>query len=206
MKINMLTLDDDALEEIPLSSYPRPQLKRNSYFCLNGEWDFATSKQDKVTSYNQKIIVPFPMESSLSSINRIKEDNEKLFYKKIFRLPNGFIKDKVILHFGAVDQKCVVKLNNQVLGTHEGGYTPFEFEIKEKLDYINILEVIVEDSLDLDYPYGKQKTKRGGMWYTKISGIWQSVWIESVPEEYIKELKITPTIDTISIKVIGNTC
>ena len=205
MKINMLTLDDDALEEIPLSSYPRPQLKRNSYFCLNGEWDFATSKQDKVTSYNQKIIVPFPMESSLSSINRIKEDNEKLFYKKIFRLPNGFIKDKVILHFGAVDQKCVVKLNNQVLGTHEGGYTPFEFEIKEKLDYINILEVIVEDSLDLDYPYGKQKTKRGGMWYTKISGIWQSVWIESVPEEYIKELKITPTIDTISIKVIGNT-
>ena len=205
MKINMLTLDDDTLEEIPLSSYPRPQLKRNSYFCLNGEWDFATSKQDKVTSYDQKIIVPFPMESSLSSINRIKEDNEKLFYKKIFRLPNGFIKDKVILHFGAVDQKCVVKLNNQVLGTHEGGYTPFEFEIKEKLDYINILEVIVEDSLDLDYPYGKQKTKRGGMWYTKISGIWQSVWIESVPEEYIKELKITPTIDTINIKVIGNT-
>ena len=79
MKINMLTLDDDALEEIPLSSYPRPQLKRNSYFCLNGEWDFATSKQDKVTSYEKKIIVPFPMESSLSSINRIKEDKEKLF-------------------------------------------------------------------------------------------------------------------------------
>lgn len=205
MKINTLTLDDDALEEIPLSSYPRPQLKRNSYFCLNGEWDFALSKSEKVNSYDKKIIVPFPMESSLSKINKIKEKDEKLFYKKVFRLPNNFIKDKVILHFGAVDQKCTVILNNHIIGTHEGGYTPFEFEIREKLDYINILEVIVEDELDIDYPYGKQTSKRGGMWYTQVSGIWQTVWIESVNEEYIQSLKITPSIDSVNIKVIGNT-
>ena len=98
---------------------------------------------------------------------------------------------RVLLHFGAVDQIATVYLNGVLLGKHEGGYLPFSFDITDVLKEENLLEVKVIDALDTDYPYGKQTKKRGGMWYTPVSGIWQNVWLEEVPCEYISDIKIT---------------
>lgn len=205
MSFQELFLDDDYLDDVPLSEYPRPQMKRNSYLCLNGEWDFEISKKEKVETYSKKILIPFPPESSLSKVNIKKEKGEYLFYKKVFCFPSNFIKEKILLHFGAVDQICWVYFNGKEIAYHEGGYLPFTIEIPLSLvDIINVLEVKVKDDLDKDYPYGKQSDKRGGMWYTPISGIWKTVWCESVYNSYIEKLIITPIKDVISIKVIGN--
>ena len=172
--------------------YPRPMLKRDSYYSLNGEW----------TLNNNQIIVPFPPQSKLSQYHNEVEEN--LHYHKTFTLPNHFYKDneRVILHFGAVDQICDVYLNNQLLGHNEGGYLPFHFDITDYLKDENELVVIATDTLTHDYPYGKQRKDRGGMWYTPVSGIWQSVWIESVSEDYIENLTITPDIDNNQVNII----
>ena len=151
-------------KESPFNYYPRPRLKRDSFYSLNGEWDFAISRDDP-KEYSERILVPFPPESALSGIERGHADGEKLYYFKKFTLPDGFIKERVILHFGAVDQIATVYVNEALVGGHEGGYIPFSFDITDFLKKgENTVKVIATDDLDLDYPYGKQTKKRGGMW------------------------------------------
>lgn len=189
----------------PLYDYPRPQLVRGSYFCLNGTWDFSVNKRGDTPLFNEKILVPFPPESALSGIERTHKKGEALHYRRTFTLPFGFIRDRVILHFGAVDQICEVWLNGSLVGEHEGGYLPFSFDVTEYIsaDDENELYLLVIDDLSTIYPYGKQTKKRGGMWYTEVSGIWQTIWLESVPESYIKDIRLTPTLNDVTIEVLG---
>ncbi len=199
VRINKLST---ALEigDIPHNYYPRPQLQRDSFINLNGNWRFSVVVKGKEEKYGD-ILVPFPPESDASGIERITKKNEKLIYERSFNVEkNG----KVILHFGAVDCISEVYINGQFAGEHKGGYLPFEFDItKFVFDGENVIRVIVFDSLSHDYAYGKQKHRRGGMWYTPISGIWQTVWIENVPEEYIKSIRITPTLESVTIETVG---
>ncbi|MBR2025444.1 MAG: glycoside hydrolase family 2 [Clostridia bacterium] len=196
----LYTKEGRELCDIPWNEYPRPQMKRKSFFSLNGEWDFYANGGSKET-----ILVPYPPESILSGIGRDMGKYPYLRYRKIFSLPKDFKKDRVILHFGAVDQISKIKLNNVVIGVHRGGYDPFSFDITDKLLDKNILEVEVTDELENGVlPYGKQRRKRGGMWYTPISGIWQTVWIESVPEHYIKNLRIEINNDGADIIADAN--
>ncbi len=187
-----------AQPEIPWAEYPRPQLKRESFFCLNGKWRFSVNGEEK-----GEILVPYPPESQLSGVEAPKI-GDTLCYEREFALPAGFQKDRVILHFGAVDQKCTVFLNDQELGSHQGGYLPFRFDVTDYLEQTNRLRVIAVDPLDHDLPYGKQRKDRGGMWYTPVSGIWQTVWMESVPKKYIHALRVTPAADSVVIKIDGD--
>ena len=182
----LYTLEGRDITGQPWDTYPRPQMKRKSYLSLNGEWEFYANGKEKET-----IIVPYPPESILSGVCKNMGKYPTLLYRKVFTLPKSFIKDRVLLHFGAVDQVARVKLNGILIGEHKGGYDSFSFDITEGLLEKNILEVEVTDELENKaLPYGKQKQKRGGMWYTPISGIWQTVWLESVPETYIKSIRI----------------
>ena len=202
--IHLETPFEKDMEEIPHSYYPRPQLRRDSYLCLNGRWRLTSVKNKKEPEYLGEILVPFPPESRLSGICRQVSKNEVLWYDRRFTLPEGFMGDRVLLHFGAVDQYCAVYVNGKAAGKNAGGYLPFFFDITDLLtEGENELHVEVFDPLDRELPYGKQTDKRGGMWYTKTSGIWQTVWLESVPAGYISSLEITPALDSVKIKVIG---
>ena len=183
----LYTPEGETLQGTPWQVYPRPQLKRESYVNLNGFWDLEAEGN------TLPILVPFCPESTLSGIGGHFPEGEDLVCRRKFTLPEGFRKDRVLLHFGAVDQIAEVSLNGVDLGTHTGGYTAFTFDITHALREENVLEVGISDDLyDQSLPYGKQvrPEKRGGMWYTPVSGIWQTVWLESVPETYIKEIDI----------------
>ncbi len=183
---NLYTSEGKEITGQPWDVYPRPQMKRKSYLSLNGEWDFYANG-----GLRETILVPYPPQSVLSGIGRDMGKYPSLIYRKVFSIPKGFINKRVLLHFGAVDQIARVKLNGIIIGEHRGGYDSFSFDITASLLEKNILEVEVSDELENKVlPYGKQKRKRGGMWYTPISGIWQSVWLESVPENYIKSIRI----------------
>lgn len=208
MKNKLLTLYTKNGENFNIDNwneYPRPQMKRDSFFCLNGEWDFYVNKTGDIpTAFSEKIIVPFCPQSALSGVNRLVLDSEYLIYKKEFTLPDGFNKGKVLLHFGAVDQSATVFVNGKKAGEHEGGYTPFHFDITELLAPKNTVVVIAKDILDSHIlPYGKQKHKRGGMWYTPVSGIWQTVWLESVPKEHISGIKIDTNTKKATVSISG---
>lgn len=189
---------EDLNRECPLNEYPRPQFKRNSYFNLNGIWKLAFKSSDSIPEkYDYDIVVPFSPECPLSGVNRQLNCNEYLVYFKAFQLPDDFNKGRVFIHFGAVDQIAKVYINNQLVGTHHGGYTPFTFEITDFIvDGENTINVIVNDLCEKNqYSRGKQSSKRGGIWYSPQSGIWQSVWLESTPVDYIKSVRITPDYD-----------
>ncbi len=183
--------------DIPWNEYPRPQLRRDSFFCLNGRWHFAINGEEK-----GEILVPYAPEAPLSGAPA-PEAGDQMTYEREFTLPAGFRRDRVLLHFGAVDQECTVYLNDVELGSHEGGYLPFSFDVTEQLRETNTLRVIAFDPLDHDLPYGKQKAARGGMWYTPVSGIWQTVWMESVPENHIRSVKLEPSLDSVIVTVEG---
>ena len=189
---------EDLNKRKPLSEYPRPQFKRDSYISLNGEWNLSFSDNGMVPDeYDYKIIVPFSPECPLSGVNTALKQGEYLIYEKYFELDEGFNRGRVFLNFGAVDQIAKVLLNGKEIGEHHGGYTPFSFEITDYLaDGENRLNVIVQDFCEAnEYSRGKQRSKRGGIWYSPQSGIWQSVWLESTPEDYIEYVRITPDID-----------
>ncbi len=183
--------------DIPLPEYPRPQLVRDSYFNLNGEWNYFIDSEDSIPeAYPGKITVPFSPESPLSGVGRKLEIYETLFYRRTFELTEDFMKDRLIINFGAVDFSADVHINGKFVGAHEGGYTAFSFDITE---FVNIGEneiiVSVNDESDTSYhSRGKQKEKHGGIWYTPQSGIWQTVWLESVPNDYISSLLIVPSL------------
>ena len=219
-----LTTPFEKDTEYSWQDYPRPQLKRDSYISLCGKWQLAVKKYEvKTKKYSRftthhtvsrsgdftltqlgEITVPYPPESRISGIERQLEENETYLYTTKFILDETFIKDKVLLHFGAVDTNAVVKLNGKLAGTHRGGYLPFTLDITDCVNTgENVVEVEVEDTLDIDLAYGKQRRDRGGMWYTPISGIWQPVWVESVTEDYIKSLRLTPSLDSVTIETVG---
>lgn len=196
------------------SIYPRPQLVRDSYFSMDGEWDFANTDSREIPKQWGSIQVPFPPQSVLSRAKDkergIEPLKESFWYRKVFMLPHDFTADRgrVLLHFGAADQTADVYINGKKSGFHEGGYLPFTVDVTEHLqrEGKNELAVRITDALWNKYPYGKQCKKRGGMWYTEISGIWQSVWMEWVPEEYIEDLKITPSLQGVHITVAHKGC
>ncbi len=195
--------DDLAETGIPFAEYPRPQLRRDSYCCLNGTWDFSIYREGE-TVYDGTIVVPFAPESRLSGVERTVEKQDILVYEKAIYLQPDFISDRVLLHFGAVDQTATVFVNDRQVGSHIGGYLPFALDITAHVhDGENHLRVEVTDPLDRNLPYGKQTDDRGGMWYTKISGIWQTVWLESVPDGYIESVKLTPDLNGVDIVVVG---
>ena len=204
--------------DLPWNVYPRPSLVRDSFFNLNGSWDFAVTKNGDMPEFSEKILVPFAPEARLSGICAEIPSGSIMHYRRTFSLPENFIRKRVILHFGAVDTVAEVILNGKIIGVHEGGYLPFSFDITDVLCENNELYLKVRDDLDKKYPYGKQTKKRGGMWYTPVSGIWQTVWIESVPENYVVRLEIdtdmnshlsdedmSSLIDETPLMRIGNT-
>ena len=180
----------------PRNEYPRPQMVRDSYFSLNGEWEFKLDKkQDNPEEYPEQIIVPFAIETPLSGVNRSAEKDDFLHYRKKFALPNRFVGKRILLHFEAVDQIAEVSLNGKLLGHHEGGYLPFEFEFVGE-DGTNELIVRVQDDTSSSlYPRGKQSCAPKGIWYTPTSGIWGNVWLEAIPKGAIRVLKIEPDFD-----------
>ena len=199
---NLKTPFEDSSES-SWEEYPRPQMRRDSYISLCGEWRLSVVKGDKTTLLGN-IKVPFPPESRLSGIERELKKGEKYLYGKTFTLPEGFNRGRVILNFGAVDQICSLAVNEKHVGEHVGGYLPFSFDITELLrNGENVITLEVTDELDRELPYGKQRYKRGGMWYTPTSGIWQSVWLESVPTSYITSMRITPSLHSVTIDTVG---
>ena len=190
MPEQLMTVQGEALlnsNETPWNVYPRPQMKRSSFLNLNGLWDLAVGDG----AYDRQIRVPFCPESILSGIDEHFPEGAALRYRRRFTLPEGFHKGRVLLHIGAADQKAEVFLNNVRIGKHTGGYESFTLDITEALWEENELVILCTDDLrDKTQPYGKQVMKRGGMWYTPVSGIWQTVWLESVPEHYIQKLNI----------------
>ena len=195
----MRTIWGEHLKESSvLPEYPRPQLKRNSFLNLNGPWHFymgpAEAQPEKLP---ETILVPFSPESELSGIQRKKQKGDVLCYRRSFVLPEGFHRGRVLLHFGAVDLVATVSVNGRTCGIHRGGYWPFTFDITDMLREKNLLEVTVTDEATevLSDARGKQSDKPGGIWYTAQSGIWQTVWLESVPENHITGLKVTPLFD-----------
>ena len=179
-----------AKQEDAWQVYPRPQMKREGWHILNGEWKLN----------GKKIRMPFPPQAFLSGFSG--EVGKQLTYEKEFVIPDSFTKERILLHFGAVDQIATVYVNGKEVGYHEGGYLPFSCDITNAVrEGSNSLVVKVVDTLSKDYPYGKQKKKRGGMWYTPVSGIWQTVWLENVPEHYITNVKLTPDLCGVDIEV-----
>ena len=193
----LTTVAGENLKGIPWQVYPRPQMKRDSYLNLNGAWDFAVNYENQ-----GQIRVPFCPESRLSGLGIHYEEESLLCYNRRFTLPEGFNRGRVLLHIGAADQRASVFLNGKPVGEHKGGYEAFSFDITQYLQAENNLQICCFDDLtDQSYPYGKQTLKRGGMWYTPVSGIWQTVWLESVPEKYIEKLHIENCGYSVTISI-----
>ncbi len=197
---DLMTQAGEELSGTPWQAYPRPQLRRDSYINLNGEWEFVCNEGGEAA---KTILVPFCPESSLSGHKKHYPEGSMLTYRRRLTLPEGFCRGRVLLHVGAADQQLHCFVNRRGCGSHFGGYTAMTFDITDALtDGENELCLCcVDDLRDRSAPYGKQVRKRGGMWYTPVSGIWQTVWLESVPETYVKKLNIENRGQTVEISV-----
>lgn len=180
-------------------SYPRPQMERADWLNLNGEWDYAITKAaaPQPQAMDGKILVPFAVESKLSGVARTFKPDDRLWYKRSFTVPAGWAGKRVLLNFGAVDFESTVSINGTVVGNHSGGSDPFGFDITLYLKPgANQVMVQVTDPTSAgDQPRGKQTLNPRGIWYTAVSGIWQTVWLEAVPDLHIAEIRTTPDID-----------
>lgn len=188
--------------DIPWNCYPRPQLRRDSFLNLNGLWEFALAAEGEVApaAYPDRILVPFCPESKLSGLHIPILPRQIMYYQRCFSVKRDFLSDRTLLHFGAVDQSCRVILNGKEIGRHDGGYLPFFFDISNEIRIgENEIVVMASDPLNHDLPWGKQKYQRGGMWYTPVSGIWQTVWIESMSEDAIRQLRIISSLDSVRL-------
>lgn len=189
----------------PLPEYPRPTLVRPAWQNLNGHWNYAIRPADapQPELFDGKILVPYPVESSLSGVQRRLAENEVLWYERRFTVPAEWRQGALLLHFGAVDWEADVYLNGIRVGGHKGGYTAFSIDIAPYLTRgEQTLAVRVTDPTDRGtQPRGKQVTEARTIWYTPVTGIWQTVWLEPVPESRIASLRMTPDIDTKSLTV-----
>lgn len=197
-----------------LPEYPRPLLERSEWINLNGEWDYAIQPKGKVepTAFDGKILVPFAIESSLSGVQKEVGENNELWYKREFTIPSTWKNKDIKLNFGAVDWRADVFINDIMIGSHQGGFAPFSFNITPYLAGKNSHKLVVRvwDPSEKGFqPRGKQTSKPEGIWYTPVSGIWQTVWLEPVSNEHITAVKSIPDIDngTLNVTVNGsNSC
>ena len=200
---DLFTKEGKTLQGIPWEVYPRPQMTRREWQCLNGWWDLSVLRNGK-SVFEGKIQVPFCAESLLSGAGQHPEKNDVLLYRRILSVPVSWQGKHILLHFGAVSRETKVLLNGREVCRHENGYLPFTADITGFLTgEENTLEVQVSNDLSAKYPWGKQSRKRGGMWYTPCSGIWQTVWMEPVPDRYIRALRIHTAGDTVDILADG---
>ncbi len=198
--------------------YPRPSMIRNDWMNLNGRWEYFKranvtdySHETNLNNFTKEILVPFPVESALSGIMDQKyfENSRSTFmYRRTFTVPENFAGKKVILHFGGVDWKCTVYINGKEVGTHAGGHDPFFFDITSALAASGEQEIqvaVTDPTNDGGQPHGKQNLNPAGIWYTPVSGIWQTVWLEPVGPTHLERYEVNPDIDngTITIKPIA---
>jgi len=186
----------------PLPEYPRPYLVRDSFINLNGVWNYEiTNSLSLPSAFTNEIVVPYPIESFLSGVRKDLKQNEYLCYNRQFELKKEFIKDIVVINFGAVNQICDIYINNHLVAHHDGGYLPFSVDVTMFVSLgINEISLVVENKPDLNYWVGKAGKARGGMWYTKTTGIWQTVWMESYSKEAIKNVTFTSDIHSGLVK------
>ena len=182
------------------NTYPRPQMARTEWLCLNGTWQLKTKEK------TGRVQVPFCPESVMSGWDGNIVYGKKMTYRRFFAIPENWTGKRILLHFGAVNRKTSVRVNGWKAAVHENGYLPFTVDITEFIrPGKNELTVSVVNDLSHKYPWGKQKKNRGGMWYTPVSGIWQTVWLEPVPDRYIRDLRICTGLDYADITVQGST-
>jgi beta-galactosidase/beta-glucuronidase len=187
----------------PLPEYPRPQMVRNTWMNLNGLWQYALlpkTAETVPTAYAGNILVPFAVESALSGVGKTVGKDSVLWYERTVTVPSSFRKNNVLLHFGAVDWQCDVFVNGKKVGTHQGGYDPFSFDISSALGKSGSQKIAVrvwDPSDDGPQPRGKQVKQPESIWYTPVTGIWQTVWLEAVPKTYIGSTRHTPDIDAL---------
>ncbi len=188
----------ESLSGIPWNTYPRPQMVRKDWLCLNGIWDF------EYDGTRTQITVPFCPESLLSGLAIRMKYGREMKYTRRFSLPEAWRGRRTLLQFGAVNRLASVRVNGREAAVHEVGYLPFTADITAFLrDGENELSVTAVNDLSHRYPWGKQKEKRGGMWYTPVSGIWKTVWLEPVPPQYIRALTVTTDGSTAEILAEG---
>ena len=193
-----------------LPEYPRPQLERTDWVNLNGEWEYAIKPKGEVepNSFDGNILVPFAVESSLSGVQKEVGENNELWYKRSFAVPTNWKNKDVVLNFGAVDWKADVFVNDILIGSHQGGFTPFSFNITPYLTGKSNQKLVVRvwDPSDRGYqPRGKQTSNPEGIWYTPVTGIWQTVWLEPVATNHITSVKSIPNIDNGTMNVTVGT-
>ena len=190
-----------------LPEYPRPQLVRGNWVNLNGLWNYAVqplATEAVPKAFDGKILVPFAIESALSGVGKTVGKDSVLWYERSFTLPSSFKSKKTLLHFGAVDWQCDVYINDQLVGSHKGGYDPFSFDISAALKKKGDQKMVVrvwDPSDDGPQPRGKQVKRPHGIWYTPVTGIWQTVWMEAVPPTYIASTRQTPDLDKQQVSV-----